>query len=116
MTLFTDSNPQQGLVSRIFNISSGTLKLASTLGTYSAGAFLNCSDTSITFEGLGYIKCKCSVASGVREAHFVLPGVQPLSLLSLIPSTGTTNLFNDKVTVQDFTMDAITLQFFDYLE
>ena len=122
LVTFKDSNPQQGLVSRIFNISSGTLQLASTSGTYSAGVFLNYSGISLNFEGLRYIKCKCSVASGVRESHYVLPGVQPTSLLSLIPCTGTPGSweyyepFEDRVTVQDFTMDAITLQFFDYLE
>ena len=117
----SDPTPQNGLVSRIFNNKS-TLQLASTSGTYSAGAFLNYSGISINFEGIRYIKCRCSVASGVRESHYVLPGVQPTSLVSLIPCSGTPGSweyyepFDDRVTVKDFTMDAITLQFFDYLE
>ena len=88
LVTFTDPTPQNGLVSRIFNNKS-TLQLASTSGTYSAGAFLNYSGISINFEGIRYIKCRCSVASGVRESHFVLPGVQPTSLVSLIPCSGT---------------------------
>ena len=54
----------------------------------------------------------------------MLPGVQPTSLLALVPSTGTPGSLeyyeplspNDRVTVKDFTMDALTLQFLDYLE
>ena len=121
---FTDIIPNNGFVSRILNIASGTFTVASTSGTYSAGTFSNTTPITINFEGLSYIKCRCSVASGFLEAHTVLPGVQPTSLLALVPSTGTPGSLeyyeplspSDRVTVKDFTMDAISLQFCDYLE
>jgi len=121
---FTDTTTNYGLVSRILNITSGTFSIASTSGTYSAGTFTNTVAININFEGLHYIKCRCSSASGFKEAHSVLPGVQPTSLLALVPSTGTPGSLeyyeplspNDRVTVKDFTMDALTLQFLDYLE
>ena len=111
---FTDIIPNNGFVSRILNIASGTFTVASTSGTYSAGTFSNTTPITINFEGLSYIKCRCSVASysGVLEAHTVLPGTgTPGSLEYYEPLSPT-----DRVTVKDFTMDAITLQFCDYLE
>ena len=121
---FTDPGPNTGLVSRIFNIAAGTLQIASTAGTYSAGVYSTSVGIKPNFEGLQYIKCRCSAASGFKEAHAVLPGVQPTSLVALIPSTGTPGSLEyyepispgDRVTVKDFTMDALSLQFYDYLE
>ena len=121
---FTDITPNNGFVSRILNIASGTFTIASTSGTYTAGTFSNTIPININFEGLNYIKCRCSAASGFKEAHTVLPGVQPTSLLALVPCTGTPGSLEyyeplshtDRMTVKDFTMDAVSLQFFDYLE
>ena len=61
---------------------------------------------------------------GFREAHSVLPGVQPTSLLAVVPCTGTPGSLEyyepvsplDRITVKDFTMDQLTLQFVDHLE
>ena len=121
---FTDTTPNNGLVSRILNISSGTFTIATTSGTYSAGVFSNSVPIQINFEGLNYIKLRCSAASGFKEAHRVVAGVQPTSLLALVPCTSTPGCMeyyepvtpNDRVTVKDFSMDMISLQFFDYLE
>ena len=121
---FTDSNPLTGLVGRVLNISSGTFTVASTSGIFGGTVYSKSKTIFINFEGLQYLKLRCSVASGAKEAHAILPGVQPTSLLALVPCTGTPGSVEyyevasakDRVTVRDFTMDAIQLQFVDYLE
>ena len=49
---FTDPGPNTGLVSRIFNIAAGTLQIASTAGTYSAGVYSASVGIKPNFEGL----------------------------------------------------------------
>ena len=122
--LFVDTNVNNGLVSRILNISRGGFEIASTAGTFGGTIYAASQPIFINFEGLHYVKVRCSTVMGFREAHVVLPGVQPTSLLSIVPSTGTPGSLEyyepvspfDRVTVKDFTMDQITLQFVDHLE
>ena len=56
-----------------------------------AGVYTSSVAIKPNFEGLKYIKCCCSLASGFKEAHSVLPGsgVQLTSLVALVLSTGT---------------------------
>ena len=121
---FSDTLYNGGLVSRILNVASGSFNIATTPGTYGGTVWTNTEPIFINFEGLHYIKMRCSASMGCKEAHILLPGVQPTSLLALIPSTGTPGTLeyyepltpSDRITVKDFTMDQITLQFLDYAD
>ena len=101
---------QQPVLCKTILASSFNLVLSGMTGAMMAVTIF------INFEGLQYLKLRCSVASGAKEAHAILPGVQPTSLLALVPCTGTPGSVEyyevasakDRVTVRDFTMDAFS--------
>ena len=126
----TDSVPNAGLVSRIFNIPSGNLTLTQTSPdpiSNNAGflAAVHAPSTAapiaLNVNGLNYVKMFCNMSQGYKEAHLTLPGCVDSTLLGTIPVLGLPGNWkyyispatHERIAIHGSKLDALSLWFTD---
>ena len=129
----TDNNKVNGLVGRIFNISTGTLTLTHTVAnpTTQYSTFLTnitqpSTSVGLNFNvgGVNYIKVFCDMSQGFKAAHVTLPGCLDTTLLGVIPVSGLPGNWeyyvspgsNERITIHGAAVDSLTLWFTDALD
>ena len=89
----TDNDKLNGLMGRIFNLSSGSITLTHTVAnpiTQNATFLTNVANPSTSTQldfnvgGVNYIKVFCDMSQGFKAAHVTLPGCLDTTLLAVI--------------------------------